>query len=364
MPEPNEWMKNQSPDNDPPRDIFERIFTDIRIIFLVLIILLLGWLASGIYVVQEGEIGVIRRFGKEVRQSSAGINYRLPWPVETVNKVDVASIRRAEIGFRTNKGPAQRTQRAISESLMLTGDENIVDAQMIIQYKVRDPSKFLFRLREPEETLRVAAEVALRSTVGRTTIDDVLTVGRAKVQVETVAFLQKLMDDYVSGILITELKLQVVDPPEQVKDAFHEVVRAREDRERVINQSRGYKEDVIPKARGEAQRILREAEGYKQERILKASGDSARFLALYEEYQKAKKVTRDRLYLETMGRILPRTDKILVDPNANATILPVMAAGAKYMVQSDYQKALDGGTSQPAMTADEYAKSMIRRRSL
>src|SRR3989338_6230344 len=287
--------KNQNPDQ-VPRDIFERIFTDPRIFIAVFFAGILLWLLSGIYFVQEGEVGIIRRFGKEVRQATPGINYHLPWPVEQRNIVNIANIRRAEIGFRSEGTSMGRLQRVISESLMLTGDENIVDAQMIIQYKVQDPSKFLFRLRNPEDTLYAASEVALRSVVGRTTIDEVLTTGRGQIQSETREFLQKLMDDYQSGIQVTEVKLQVVDPPDQVKDAFHEVVLAREDRERLINQAKGYKEDLIPRARGQAQKTIRESEAYKGERVLKAQGDAARFLALYEEYQKAKQVTRDRLY--------------------------------------------------------------------
>ncbi|OGW82769.1 MAG: HflK protein [Omnitrophica bacterium RIFCSPLOWO2_01_FULL_45_10] len=321
--------QNQNP-NQVPRDIFERIFMDPRIYMTAFFAGILLWLLSGIYFVQEGEVGVIRRFGKEVKQAMPGINYHLPWPIEQRNIVNIANIRRAEIGFRSETSMG-RLQRVISESLMLTGDENIVDAQMIIQYKVQDPSKFLFRLRDPEDTLYAASEVALRSVVGRTTIDEVLTTGRGHIQSETRAFLQKLMDDYQSGVQVTEVKLQVVDPPDQVKDAFHEVVRAREDRERLINQAKGYKEDLIPRARGQAQKTIRESEAYKGERVLKAQGDAARFLALYEEYQKAKQVTRDRLYLETMERILPKAPKFVVDPNVQTNIVPVVDPSAAYL---------------------------------
>lgn len=320
---------------EPPRDLLERILTNPKNIIWLLTALLAIWLVSGFYIINPGEVGVIRRFGKESGKAAAGLNYRIPWPVDAVNIVNTERIRRIEIGFRSAAGQFQRGQRPISESLMLTGDENIVDAQMIIQYQVRDPSKFLFRLRAAEETLHIAAEVALRSIVGQTTIDDALTVGRTKIQSETQLFLQRLMDEYQSGILVTEVKLQVVDPPEQVKDAFHEVVRAREDRERLINQALGYQEDLIPRARGQAQKILREAEGYKEERVLKARGDAARFLALYEEYQKGKQVTRNRLYLETMGRILPQADKIAVDSGINVTMLPLMPFGTAVLSESD-----------------------------
>lgn len=312
----------KTPSGEPPRDFLERILTDPRTAIVIVVAALAIWLLSGFYIINPGETGIIRRFGKQIGQTTSGLNYRLPWPIDRVNIVNIERIRRIEIGFRSGQSNSfARNQRTLSESSMLTGDENIVEAQMIVQYKVREPINFLFRLREPEETLHIAAEVALRSTVGRTTIDDALTVGRTKIQTETQIFLQRLMDDYQSGIQVTEVKLQVVDPPDQVKDAFHEVVRAREDRERLINQALGYQEDVIPRARGQAQKVLREAEAYQSERVLKASGDAARFLSLYGEYQKAKIVTRDRLYLETMERILPDAQKMILSPNVNVVPL-------------------------------------------
>ena len=236
-------------------------------------------------------------------------------------------VRRLEVGFgrqvpEENIYMRQATTR--SDAMMLTGDENIVEAQIIVQYKVKDPVNYLFRLYDPEGTLYTATEVALRSAVGRSTIDDVLTTGRLKVQEETRKFLQRLMDDYESGIFITEVRLQVVDPPDQVKNAFHEVVRAREDRERLINEAKGYQEDLIPRARGEAQKMLREAEGYKEEKVLKAQGDTVRFKALLSEYQKSKEVTWNRLQLETLERILPRANKVIVDPKTGANALPLI----------------------------------------
>jgi membrane protease subunit HflK len=188
---------------------------------------------------------------------------------------------------------------------MLTGDENIVDAQLTVQYRIKDPKKYLFKLRDPVVTLQAATEVALRNRVGNTTIEEVLTVGRDRVQNETQEFLQKLMDTYESGIQVTGVKLQKVEPPAQVKDAFDEVVRAFEDRDKLIKQAEGYREDLIPKARGEAQKIVEAAEAYKQERTLKAKGDGARFNSVFEEYKKAPEVTRERLHLETVERVLP-----------------------------------------------------------
>ena len=293
---------------------------------LPFVLLAIGlWLATGFYIVSPGEVGVIRQFGKEVRKSEPGLRYHLPWPVERVDVVNLEAVRRAEIGFRTFRRVAGTQQRRVlEEALMLTGDENIVDAQLIVQYQIKDPSMYLFRVRDPRVVLQTTTEVALRGMVGNTTIDELLTVGREKVQIDTRTFLQRLLDDYETGIRVTEVRLQVVDPPDQVKDAFHEVVRAREDRERLINQAEGYKEDIIPKARGKAQQRIRAAEAYKEERVLKAQGDGERFVALLEEYRKAKEVTRTRLHLESMERILGKVKKIIIDPQAVGGLSPLL----------------------------------------
>ncbi|MBE0543985.1 MAG: FtsH protease activity modulator HflK [Verrucomicrobia bacterium] len=285
------------------------------------------WLASGVYVVEPGHKGVVRTFGKETARTEPGLNYRYPWPFQRVDVVSVEQIRRIEVGFRAG-------QRVNEEAMMLTGDENIVEAQMVVQYRVADPSKYLFRLRDPESTLRGATEVALRSVVGGMTIDQVMIEERARVQEDTRAFVQRLMDDYQSGLAITELKLQAADPPDQVRDAFHDVVRAREDREKLINQARGYQADILPKARGEAQKILREAEGYREQRVLLATGEAARFLSVLAEYEKAKDVTRARLHLETIEKILPDIDKIVVGGDLSQRLLPLLplnAAGAEML---------------------------------
>lgn len=282
------------------------------------------WLATGFYTIQPGEEGVVTRFGKVNRISTAGLNYRIPWPVEELRKVNVAEIRRLEVGFRSNPARPNLVRLIPAESLMLTGDENIVSAQLTVQYRVRNPEQFLFKLRDPVNTLQAATEVALRSRVGNTTIEEVLTVGRDRVQNETQEFLQQLMDTYQSGIQITEVKLQTVEAPSQVKDAFDEVVRAREDREKLINQARGYREDLIPKARGEAQEMIQAAEAYKQERTLKARGDGARFNSVLTEYQKAPEVTRERLHLEAIERVLPNVDKIIVDAQGAQNVVPLL----------------------------------------
>jgi membrane protease subunit HflK len=288
---------------------------------LALAAVVLIWVATGVYTVQPGEVGVVRHFGFEATRTGPGLNYHLPWPIQQVDVVNVEAIRRAEIGFRTQEGQAARVA---SEALMLTGDENIVDTQLIVQYRVSDPSKYLFRLRDPDDALRNATEVAVRSAIGKMKIDDVLTTGRGDAQERARVFLQQLLDTYDSGLHVTDVKLQVVDPPEQVKDAFQEVVRAREDRERLINEARAYREDILPRARGQAQEQIRAAEAYKEQRVIEANGDVAKFAAVLQEYLKSKEVTRDRLHLETVERVLSRVDKIVLDPQASANTTPLL----------------------------------------
>ena len=292
-----------------------------KILPLLAIVIPALWLASGVYVVNPGHKGVVRTFGRETARTEPGLNYRYPWPVQWVDIVSVEQVHRIEVGFREG-------QRVPEEALMLTGDENIVEAQIVMQYRVADPSKFLFRLRDPEGSLRAATEVALRSTVGSMTIDQVMIEERAKVQEDTRLFVQRLMDDYQSGLVITEVKLQAADPPEAVKDAFHDVVRAREDKEKLINQAKGYQADLLLKARGEAQKILREAEGYKEQRTLLAQGEAARFLSVLAEYSKAKDVTRDRLHLETIEKILPDIEKFVMDTGVGNRLMPLLPLGA------------------------------------
>lgn len=283
---------------------------------LVGLLLLLS--TTAFFQVEAGEVGVIRTLGRETSRAEPGLHFRVPF-IQQVDVVNVSVIRRIEVGFRGD-------QNLPDEAKMLTGDENIVEAHMIVQYRVHDPSRFLFRLSQPEEVLRSAAEVALRGVIGRTTIDDAITKGRGEVQTEAQKGLQALMDAYASGISITEVKLQSVDPPAQVKDSFHDVVRAREEKEKLINEAKGYQEDVIPRARGEAARAILEAEGYREQRVLRAEGDAAKFESVYAEYKKAEKVTRRRMYLETMERILWRLeDKTIVDGRVGSGVLPLLS---------------------------------------
>jgi membrane protease subunit HflK len=286
---------------------------------LALFVLLI-LLVSGAYKIGPGEIGVVRTFGRESAKMGPGLRFRFPL-VQRVDKVNVEQIRSISVGFRDK-------QPVIDEAQMITGDANILEVQMIVQYRIIDPTRYLFRLRDPDETLRASAEVALRGVVGRTGIDDVITTGRERIQDETREWLQQLVDTYESGIRVTGVKLQSIDAPDAVRDAFHEVVRAREEKEKLINQAMGYNADLIPRARGEVRKIVREAEGYREQRVLEAKGDSEKFDATYAEYRKAERVTRQRLYLETMERVLGRTPhKVLVDERLSKTALPVLPLG-------------------------------------
>jgi membrane protease subunit HflK len=288
------------------------------------VILLLAIVVTGVYSVGPGEQGVVRRFGREHRTAAPGLHYAFPL-VESVDVVNIEEVRRVEVGFN---GETTINE----EALMLTGDENIVEVHMVVQYRVADPTKYLFRLRDPERSLHIASEVALRSIVGRTNIDDVMTTGRQQVQTATREHLQELINDYEGGLEITEVKLDAVDAPDEVKDAFNAVTRAREDKEKLVNEARGYMEDKVPRARGEAQIIVRGAEAYKEQRVLRAQGDADKFDAMFAEYQKAKGVTRQRLYLETMERVLaPIKNKVIIDKgvaNGALPLLPLRASGS------------------------------------
>ncbi|MCL4370485.1 MAG: FtsH protease activity modulator HflK [Chloroflexi bacterium] len=304
------------------------------LIWVVLGVLLVGWLASGGYPVQPGEQGVVRTLGKLTVITSPGINYRLPWPIQQVNVVDVQSIRRTEIGFRSAQltGGVQRgAQRVLEESLMLTRDENIVEVGLLVQYRVKDPAAFVFNVEDPDGVLATTTEVALRSAVGQMPIDDVITERRADVQENTRIFMGQLLDTYRTGIQVTDVRLQVADAPDQVRDAFHEVVRAREDRERKVNEAQAYREDILPKARGEARRMIEAATAFREERIRLARGDSDRFLTILREYKTAPDVTRERMYLEAMEKVLSQVDKIVLDggtQNGTLPFLPLRDAGS------------------------------------
>ena len=294
-----------------------------KFLYLLIIgIVLLVWLATGIYIVQPGQEGVVLTFGKFANVTGSGLNYRLPWPIQSVTIVNVESIRRAEIGFRTTD--RDRKREVLSEALMLTKDENIVQVELLVQYRVASSRDFIFNVQNPEQILLTSTEVALRSAVGQMTVDDVITQERARVQEETRIFLSKLMKNYGTGIQVTDVRLQVADPPKEVRDAFQDVVRARADKERLINESQAYQNNVVPKARGEKQQAIEEATAFKEEQVLHATGDANRFLSVLKEYRSARQVTRERMHIEALEKILNQVELILVDDDVGRGVLPLL----------------------------------------
>ena len=286
------------------------------------------WLLTGIYIVGPDEVGVVQTLGKYSRAAQSGLNYHFPYPIETVSTPKVTEVKRIEIGFRTvGKNQYQTISR---ESLMLTGDENIVDAEMIVQYRIKDPVAYTFNFIEPELTVRQASEASLRTVVGRHNIDEALTSGKFMIQEEAKELIQNILDKYNTGILVVAVQLQDVSPPEQVISAFKDVASAKEDKNIMVNQAEGYRNDVIPKARGEAQAQIREAEGYKKARIARAEGDVSKFNAVLKEYRKSKEVTETRLFLETAEEILSNREKIIVpDGKEGSNLINLLNLKAK-----------------------------------
>ncbi|MAM43350.1 MAG: FtsH protease activity modulator HflK [Candidatus Marinimicrobia bacterium] len=280
------------------------------------------WLLTGTYMVGPDEVGVVRTFGEHTRVAQSGLNWHFPVPIETVNTPKVTEVKRVEIGFRTLRNGQYRTVE--KESLMLTGDENIVDAEMIVQYKIKDPVAYLFNIVEPELTVREAAEASLRTVVGRNKIDETLTTGKFTIQEETKFQLQSILDLYESGIHVVAVQLQDVSPPKEVIGAFKDVASAKEDKNRMVNQAEGYRNDLIPKARGEAEAMIRAAEGFRESRIKRAEGDAAKFTTILQEYRKAKSITEKRLYLETMEKVLPGIEKIIIPDKDSGNILNLL----------------------------------------
>lgn len=290
---------------------------------VILFLLILIWLGTGVYAVQPAEEGVVQTFGRFANVTTAGLHYHLPRPFQRVTIVDVESIRRAEIGFRTDSPDLKR--EVLNEALMLTEDENIVQVELLVQYRVGSSRDFVFNVQDPEQVLRTSTEVALRSTVGQMTIDAVITEERARVQDQTRTFLTRLMDDYKTGILITDVRLQVADPPEEVRDAFQEVVRARADRERLINEAQAYQNDIVPRARGEKQQQIEEALAFKEQQVLRAQGDAQRFSSVLEAYLQAPEVTRERMHIEALEDILSHVSLILLDQETvGGQVLPFL----------------------------------------
>jgi membrane protease subunit HflK len=296
-------------------------------IFLGLIILVIIWVASGLYRVLPDEQGVVLRFGKFVNTTQPGLNYHFPYPIETALTPKVTKVNRIDVGFRTGSDTGFSSAGVADvpeESLMLTGDENIVNIDFSVFWVIKDAGKFLFKIQDPQGTVKAAAETAMREVIAKSRIQPILTEGRSQIEVETQEIIQDILDEYNSGIQITQVQTQKADPPDQVIDAFRDVQAARADMERSKNEAEAYANDVIPRARGEAAKILQAAEAYKKQVVARAEGEASRFISIYTEYALAKEVTQERMYLETMEKVLASIDKVIIEKNASSGVIPYL----------------------------------------
>ena len=312
------------------QDRFRRILpggfstgTGVAVVLIAIVVL---WMASGFYRVQPDEVGVVLRFGAYNRTTQPGLNYHLPTPIESVLTPSVTRVNRTEIGYRSGEGRAAGSRQLPEEALMLTGDENIVDINFTVFWIIKDAQSYLFHIRAPEATVKAAAESAMREIVGETQIAQALAEGRGKIESETQHLLQRILDSYGAGIVITQVQMAKVDPPAPVIDAFRDVQRALADRERLRNEAESYRNDILPRARGVAVQTRQDAEAYRAEIIARSQGDADRFTAVYRAFKVAQDVTLQRLYIETMEEILKNSNKIIIDKAAQGQsgVLPYL----------------------------------------
>jgi membrane protease subunit HflK len=312
------------------QDRFRRILpggfstgTGVAVVLIAIVVL---WMASGFYRVLPDEVGVVLRFGAYNRTTQPGLNYHLPTPIESVLTPSVTRVNRTEIGYRSGEGRPAGSRQLPEEALMLTGDENIVDINFTVFWVIKDAQSYLFHIRAPEATVKAAAESAMREIVGETQIAQALAEGRGKIESETQHLLQRILDSYGAGIVITQVQMAKVDPPAPVIDAFRDVQRALADRERLRNEAESYRNDILPRARGVAVQTRQDAEAYRAEIIARSQGDADRFTAVYRAFKVAQDVTLQRLYIETMEEILKNSNKIIIDKAAQGQsgVLPYL----------------------------------------
>ena len=286
----------------------------------IIVAVLVGvWLLSGIYIVDQGTRGVVTRFGAYQQTAGPGPHWHWPYPISAVQTVDVSQRRRVTVGYQAVA--AQQTRPVLSEALMLTEDENIVNVQLAVQYTISDAADFIFNFVQPEATLKSVTESALREIVGKRNMDFVITEGRTEVAQQTRELVVETMEGYNTGINVVEVVIQDAQPPEQVQPAFEDAIKAREDRERLINQAEAYRNEVIPRAQGQAARLTEEAQGYTARIVQNARGDASRFSQQQQAYAQAPRVTRDRLYIDTMERVLGNTGKVLIDNESSQQLM-------------------------------------------
>ena len=283
---------------------------------LLLALVVVVWLASGFYIVDASQVGLVLQFGRYKESTDSGLRWRLPYPIQAHELVNVSGVRTLEIGYRGSE-----KNKVLKEALMLTDDENIINIQFAVQYILKDPVEYIFNNRHPDDAVMQVAETAIRQIVGKNKMDFVLYEGREQIAVDASKLMQDILDRYKTGILISKVTMQNAQPPEQVQAAFDDAVKASQDRERQKNEGQAYANDVIPKARGTAARLIEEAEGYKKRVIATSEGDASRFKQIYTEYAKAPEVTRSRMYLDTMQQIYSNTSKVLVDTKGQGNLL-------------------------------------------
>jgi len=310
--------------------------------FWLIALVILLWLATGIHVIGPDEVGIIRTFGKYTRIEKSGLNYRLPWPIERVDRPRITEIKRFEIGFRMNRQTGKYIDKP-EESLMLTGSLNIVDMDLIVQYKIKDPVRYLFRVRDVPTTVRLATEAVIRQVVGQHTIDEALTTGKGLIQTESMKMLQEILDSYECGVTVTQVQLQDVLPPDEVAEAFREVASAKEDKSRLINEAQGYANENVPKARGKAAQMILEAEADSAQRVKRSQGEAENFMAVMRAYKRAPEVTRKRMLLETMEQVLPGLQKYIVQTDKGSDLVNVI--GSSLLKTEEQPKAKTEGGS-------------------
>ena len=322
--------------------------------------LVVVWLASGFYIIDAGQRGLVLRFGQYVETTEPGPRWHLPWPIESREVVNVDQVRTVEVGYRTSV-----KSKVLKESLMLTDDENIIDLQFAVQYILKDPKEFLFVNRAPEDSVLQVAETAMREIVGKNKMDFVLYEGRADIAAQAKVLMQLVLDRYKTGISISQVTLQNIQPPEQVQAAFDDAVKAGQDRERLKNEAEAYSNDVVPRARGLASRLKEEAEGYKLSVIANAEGEASRFVQIFAEYQKAPQVTRQRMYLDTMQTVMNNTSKVLVDQKGGNSLLYLPLDKLQQIVGQTYSGAPEVLSQQPATapaSMDTRSRDALRSR--
>jgi modulator of FtsH protease HflK len=309
---------------------------------LMIAVVLIAWLASGFYIVVEGQRGIVLTFGKFSEVTNSGLRWRFPYPIQSHEIVDLTGVRTVEVGYRNNV-----KTHVLRESLMLTDDENIIDIQFAVQYILKDPMDYLFNNRRPEDSVLQAAETAFREVVGKSKMDFALYEGREQIAVSAHKLMQEILDRYKTGITISKVNVQNAQPPEQVQAAFDDAVRAKQDLERQKNEGQAYYNDVVPKARGTASRLTEEANGYRQRVVANAEGEAARFRQVLAEYAKAPAVTRERIYLETMQQVFSSTNKIVVDAKGSGNLLYLPL---EKLMKMPAAGAAEGGADRPSAT--------------